>query len=506
MAYSNKKAAFIGGAVRRGSRTWMRLFFLILVPLNLAHGQYSFTIQPKEFQAGNAAYVLGKEITIKTSTSHQAEIRERLKLLEKKFTGTPFSVRLSSTKTPGDIRAVIIGDAVEFRHRRFEVPIQAEGYLLEVTPKGVLLLARDLMGIQWGLLRLKEIIDLKRRIIPSLLIHDWPDVSWRGVQITLPEEGEMEGFTRFVNEVLLPYQFNTVLLQADDRFQFKSHPEIKADNARSPGFCTRVSNYLKHHGLRVIPGFNCLGHQSGEKSNKGLLKAYPEFDETPELPFGDKRLYRRSWCPRHPKLPTVLYDMWDEMEAAFDAEHFHIGLNEVFHIASPLCPRCKTAAPWEIFLSSTMQYHAYFKGRGNTVLMWGDRLLDREAFQYSKYEASGNNTHPAIRFLPRDIIMCDWHTGGEGTFPSLVYFQNQGFRVLSCPGTDTNNIQALTRYAMKDSVRTNLFLGFLLKMDVPFGALADGFFGEERESDDVKKAVSAITLLGKLCWQGRDDE
>ena len=62
--------------------------------------------------------------------------------------------------------------------------------------------------------------------------------------------------------------------------------------------------------------------------------------------------------------------------------------------------------------------------------MWGDRLLDDEAMGYGEWESARNGTHPAIERIPRDILICDWHYELRESYPSVPFFQAQGFRVL----------------------------------------------------------------------------
>ncbi len=480
-----------------------RIVFCCVFLLHSLNAQITFNITPKEFKPTDAKYPLPKSpktLVVKISARYKEELREKFKLLESTFVGTNYGIRIQPIKTPGDIRLIIIGN-MDYEPRRFEIPPQAEGYLLEVTSRGVLLMAKDFMGIQWGILRLKEAINIKEEYIPAFLIHDWPDLLWRGVHLPLPEEAQLNAFKKFIIEIFLPYQFNTICLQTDYNFEFEKLKEFRTERARSAGFCRELSSFLVDHGIRVIPAFNCLGHQSAAQTNYPLLKAYPEFDETPYLPFGDKRLYRRSWCPRNRKLPPLLFDMWGDMVTAFESSYFHIGMNEVFHIADARCPHCMYSSPWEIFSFAAAQYHAYFSGKENVVLMWADRLLPGDKFGYSKYESSHNNTAKALSFLPRDIILCDWHTEVQKTYSSLPYLQKEGFRVLACPAMKKQSITSMWQYSKQKGVRTNLFLGFLGRTDLDFKTI-NAVFVKDEYSREAEETAACIQLLGKLCWQG----
>jgi hypothetical protein len=113
----------------------------------------------------------------------------------------------------------------------------------------------------------------------------------------------------------------------------------------------------------------------------------------------------------------------------------HVGLDEVFVIGE--CERCKDTPNADLFAKAVNDYHAHLVGkRGVEMQMWGDRLLDAEATGYGLWEASANGTAPAIDMIPKDIVMCDWHYevvsdyhNPPEDYPSVRYFQEQGFRV-----------------------------------------------------------------------------
>jgi hypothetical protein len=455
-----------------------------------------FAIQPKEIVRGQGGYALPDDLQIQSTT----KAKEKLWVFAEKLEGTRFNLRIVPIKL-ANLEAVAMGD-VNYEARVFEVPPRPEGYVLEVTPKGFFILGRDEQSIQWGLYRLRELMDVGRRLLPSCFVRDWPDVTWRGVHVRLPQRAQTREFNRFVDEVLLPARINFAVIEVDYRFQFESHQELEDPLAQPPEFCTEISTLLASRGIRAIPEVNSLGSQSDAARNGALLAAHPELDETPKLKFGDKRLERRSWCPRHPQLPGIVFQLWAEIIKAFDSTYFHIGCDQVFLIADEDCPRCRRSSTWEILAAAVAQYHAFLRGRDNNLLMWGDRLLDARKLGYSKYEASEMGTADAIDFLPRDIVICDWHPAVRAEYPSLPHFQQQGFRTLACTWPDVENVRAVWRYAQ--TTRTPLLLGFMAMTRVEFGDLAAALFDAKNGSQESAQAVAAMRLMAQLAWQGKE--
>jgi len=95
--------------------------------------------------------------------------------------------------------------------------------------------------------------------------------------------------------------------------------------------------------------------------------------------------YCRSYCPSHPELHGVIFDLIDELLAHFN----------------------------------------------RTMWIWGDRFLDGEVTGMGQWDAAKNGTAPAIHAVPKGIEICDWRH--ETAHPSAGYFALEGFRVLSSP-------------------------------------------------------------------------
>ena len=199
---------------------------------------------------------------------------------------------------------------------------------------------------------------------------DWP---FRGFCLYAPKRGDFDLFKRLVAEVLPEHGCNTLVLLIHYRYEFTSHPEVADDGALTAAEAAELARICRDVGIRIIPKMNLMGHQSGKggKPPEGLLRAHPEFDETPDV---EELRYCRSLCPRHPDLKPIVFDLGDELAAAFDADAIHVGLDEVFEIG--LCPRCKGTPAAELFAEWVNALHEHFaRKRGLELIMGGDRLL-----------------------------------------------------------------------------------------------------------------------------------
>ena len=106
----------------------------------------------------------------------------------------------------------------------------------------------------------------------------------RGLELAAPDKDAIDAFVEFINDELVPLKVNTLLLRVDWNFQFKSHPELQADNPLTEDDVKKIVNACKAGGISIIPQINLLGHQSWFSKVGKLLEQYPQFNETPHVP------------------------------------------------------------------------------------------------------------------------------------------------------------------------------------------------------------------------------
>lgn len=286
-----------------------------------------------------------------------------------------------------------------------------------------------------------------------------PTQPWRGVHVGLSNDRSVLTLIAQLPK-LADLGVNTLIVEVNYNFQFQSHPELASPGAIAKSSAQVLAKACRQHNIRLIPQFNCLGHQSWAQTTFSLLTKYPQFDETPGQFPGNKNIYCRSWCPLHPDVNKLVFQLMDELIDAFQADALHVGLDEVFLIASEHCSRCKGKDPATLFAKALNDYHQHLvKDRKVEMLMWSDRLLDGKATGYGKWEAAENGTQAAIDRIPKDIIMCDWHYTKRADYPSIPFFIEKGFRVWPSGWDKVDATEALIAAAQKNP--SPLMLGHL---------------------------------------------
>ena len=271
---------------------------------------------------------------------------------------------------------------------------------------------------------------------------------WLGVHVMLTTANKTEQLARVVKD-LAEMGVNAIVAEINYGYEYESHPELRSDNPSSRESVKALVEECQANHVRLIPQFQCLGHQSWKARTFGLLTEYPRFDETPGAYPNNEGIYCRSWCPLHPEVNPIIFDLMDELIEAFEANALHVGMDEVFLIGEDACPRCKGKSRAELFAKAVNDYHKHIVGRHKIeMLMWGDRLIDAEKINYGKWEASANGTAGAVDLIPDDIIICDWHYGRRQAYESIPMFLEKGFRVWPASWRETDAAKDLIDYSL----------------------------------------------------------
>ncbi|SHN21797.1 Glycosyl hydrolase family 20, catalytic domain [Cyclobacterium lianum] len=339
------------------------------------------------------------------------------------------------------------------------------------------------------------------------------DLPVRGMAIAAPQKGGVDRFVKFMDDELGPRGLNVLVLRVDYNYAYESHPELRDPEVLSPSDVKKIVAAASRNGIKMIPQINLLGHQSWASSLGNLLKEYPEFDETPHVAIpenykwpNEDGLYCKSYCPLHPGVHDVVFDLVDEIVTVFEADAFHAGMDEVFYIGDEKCPRCGGRDKAELFAGEVSKIRNHLHAQGKQLWIWGDRLIDGKTTGIGMWEASMNNTHRAIDMIPRDVVICDWHYERPDQTP--VMFAMKGFDVISCswrkPQVGMLQVEDMIRYrTYQTKEMQDRFKGVMLTVWSGADAFLDGFEEytndqNQREDGDTEQPwVTFVRVFGE---------
>ena len=285
--------------------------------------------------------------------------------------------------------------------------------------------------------------------------------TWRGVHVPVRDDRQLVALEKELPQ-LAADGVNVLVIEVNYNFDFKSHPELRPAHYITKAKAREFTAAARHLGIRVIPELDCLGHQSGGHTTGPLLSKYPQLDETPGKFLDNQGIYCRSWCPQNPEVYKIVFPLIDEIADAFQADMFHVGMDEVFIIGDKSCPRCHDQDPAKLFAECVNQLHAHIvDDRRMQMLMWGDRLLDAHTMGNHMYEESMNGTWPAVELIPKDIIICDWHYDYHTNYPSVPFFLSKGFRVWPSGFRPLEATEAFSQFSLEQREHNKNVIGYL---------------------------------------------
>lgn len=316
---------------------------------------------------------------------------------------------------------------------------------------------------------------------------------------TLGSKAALPALERLIAEVAPGLGFNWMVLCVAGHFAYRTHPEAAEPDSMDADDARRLAELARDHGIRLVPEYNCLGHQSFQEKPHALLRSHPEFNEAPDMDmraFAFHNFY--SWCPNRPGIYAIVFDLLDELAEAFQTDSLHVGMDEVFVLGE--CLKCKGTRNAELFAQAVNDIHDHVVGKRDLeMLMWGDRLLSPST-GYNMWERSNNDTEDAIDLIPRDIVVCDWHyeVMEQDDYPSVRYLQEKGFRVWPAGWNETGAVRRLIEVARRDE--TERMLGYLATTWGRPDELAASLSGEPVGSDDkeLPRVVSCVRLAAEL--------
>jgi len=311
----------------------------------------------------------------------------------------------------------------------------------------------------------------------------------RGFCIGAPAPDRLDEFIKFIDEELAPRNVNTLVLRVDYNYRFELHPELIDGDALTKTEVKKLVAACQKHQIRLIPQINLLGHQSWAGKVGKLLEVYPEFDETPQVKMPEKYewpnadgLYCKSYCPLHPEVHKVVFDLIDEICDVFETDAFHAGMDEVFYIGDDKCPRCGGRDKAELYAGEVNCLQNHLAQNHRQLWIWGDRLIDGKTTGMGEWEASMNNTYRAIDLVSKDVMVCDWHYERADLTP--VLFAMKGLSVVTCPWRKADcavaQTQDMVRFRKNSTPELkDRFSGMMQTVWMGAGEFLDQFYGRK---------------------------
>jgi hexosaminidase len=250
------------------------------------------------------------------------------------------------------------------------VKLNAEGYVLEVTPDFITLKANAQNGLFYGLQSLAQLIPAKGdKKTTAVLIEDEPRFQWRGMMMDACRHMWSVDFIKKFIDQLAYHKLNKFHWHLTEdqgwRIEIKKYPRLQevaawrngtmvarnfqqTDGIRYGGYYTQeqikeVVAYAQSRYVEVIPEIEMPGH------SVAAVTAYPHLAcNMQSFETGKPHEVRQTWgvskdiyCAGNDTVFAFLQDVLNEVMPLFPSKYVHIGGDEAPHEAWAKCPKCQ---------------------------------------------------------------------------------------------------------------------------------------------------------------------
>ena len=206
---------------------------------------------------------------------------------------------------------------------------------------------------------------------------------------------------------------NSLLIEYEDKFPYRTHPEIVHPNAFKKEELKKFIKYAESLGIECIPLIQSLGHAE-------YILRHKEYSHLREVP-------ENNWqfCPLNEEVFSLLMDMWTEiMEIHKNSSYVHLGADETPYLCQ--CEKCKKILPEDSYASWINRLNDEVKKRWDkNTMIWGDMMIEwSPPLSYTRI----------ADLLSRDIVIGYWDFWNSRVFPYLDYYKEKGFKIIATSG------------------------------------------------------------------------
>ena len=247
---------------------------------------------------------------------------------------------------------------------RADLPVNYEGYLLDVSIDIIQIKAKTPQGIFYGMQTLMQLLPAEIEspvsvemdwTIPCVSVRDEPRFKYRGQHLDVCRHFFDVEYIKKQLDVLAMFKINKFHWHLTDdqgwRIESKKYPQLSPvaskriegeGNTYGPHFYTfeqirEIVAYARERFIDVIPEIELPGH------GVAALAACPELSCTGG-PFEVRNIWGVAndvYCAGNDATIAFLTDIVEEVVPLFESEYFHIGGDECPKIRWEKCPKCQ---------------------------------------------------------------------------------------------------------------------------------------------------------------------
>ena len=316
------------------------------------------------------------------------------------------------------ITEVSTGTSIVLTRQGAPEKVGDQGYRLETSSGRLIIQANDAAGLFYGTQSLLQLIQNGRHglHVKGMAITDWPDISWRAVHYDTKHFQEKKEYVKEFIRTLAGYKINMLIWEWEDKFAYKSHPEIGAPGAFTMEEMQELTRYAHKYHIQIVPLVQGLGHVS-------FILKHPENKHLREIASNNW-----GFCPLNEGTYKLMFDLLEEaIEATPGSEYIHIGCDETYVLGKGVDCGCK--AKMEEIGKYALRL-IYINRVADQMKEWGRRPIAWAAGKYDPNEKA-KPTKGLVTWGGSDLTR-DMKALEEG-YPLYVYDPNPGIEHLFLP-------------------------------------------------------------------------
>lgn len=305
-----------------------------------------------------------------------------------------------------------------------------EGYRLEVSSTGLTIIGSTPRGAFYGLQTLAQLRRATSNELASVVIEDWPALSFRGLHWYPSEPGV--DLNRKTIELMARLKLNHAVIQAESA-RWTSFPELAVPQSIKKEHLVELVKLCRANFIEPIPLIATPGHMEWafrHGANRTIV-------EDPQVPF--------AYNVKDPRSYAFIQTLLQEVIDVFEPKMIHLGHDEVGRrgrFPNPTRGEYSGETLSELVVLHATRMHAWLEERGIRMMLWSDMFLHDD-----EVGRSGAANAPSLveaqqmrQSLPKDVVFTDWHYQPVENYPSINVFQNAGFDTIVCPWREPENI------------------------------------------------------------------
>ena len=315
---------------------------------------------------------------------------------------------------------------------------QAESYSLKIEEKKIRIEAQDEAGLFYAFVTLSQIIDdAQGQALPVLEINDAPKIAFRPIQIDIKHHREKKTYYYELMDHLAQLKINGVILEIEDKLQYKRRPEVSSGDAMTIEQWKAISEYAHERNINISPLVQGLGHASF------VLKHENNF------PLRDNPQSDWAFNPLDPKTYELQFDLYlDAMEASPHGKYLHVGGDEV-----KTTGRNSGMSALELNLIWLNKVSAFAAEHNRIPIFWDDMPLKEAGLMSPIYDSKMSEQtvdsiwaknelklNQFIKQFPKNCVYMRWNyhmAESYGNGKAMDWFSSNGFNVMGATAGQT---------------------------------------------------------------------